>query len=44
MDHPEKYVSLLVEQKNDDEQRAESDEENWQDTFDWKNFFLCIML
>ena len=34
MGDPEKYVSLLVGQKNDDEQRAESDEENWHNTFD----------
>ena len=44
MDDPEKYVSLLVGQKNDDEQRAESDEENWHDPFDWErttqNYFL----
>ena len=35
MGDPEKYVSLLVGQNNDDEQRAESDEENLHDTFDW---------
>ena len=28
MDDPEKYVSLLVGQKNDDEQRSELDEDN----------------
>ena len=28
VDDPEKYVSLLVGQKNDEEQRAERDEEN----------------
>ena len=36
MDDPEKYVSLLFGQKNDDEQRAESDEENWHNNFDWE--------
>ena len=36
MDDPEKYVSLLVGQKNNDEQQAESDEEYWHDTFDWE--------
>ncbi len=45
MDDPEKYVSLLVGQKNDDEQQAESDEKNWHDTFDWEqttqNYFLA---
>jgi hypothetical protein len=45
MDDPEKYVSLLVGQKNDDEQRAEPDEENWHDTFDWEltthNYFCA---
>ena len=42
---PEKYVSLLIGQKGDDEQRAESDEENHHDTSDAKqttqNFFLA---
>ena len=41
MDDPEKYVSLLVGQKNDDEQH----EENWHDTFDWErtthNYYLA---
>ena len=45
MDDPEKYVSLLVGQKNDDEQRAESDEENYHDPFEagqtTQNFFLA---
>ena len=45
MDDPEKYVSLLVGQKNDDEQRAESDEENYHDPFKWEqtmqNYFLA---
>ena len=36
MDDPEKYVSLLIGQKGDDEQRAESDEENHHDTSDAK--------
>ena len=34
IDDPKNYVTLLVRQKNDDEQRAESDEENWHNTFD----------
>ena len=42
---PEKYVALLIGQKNDDEQRAESDEENYHDTFDaeqtTQNYFLA---
>ena len=42
---PLKYVSLLIGQKNDDEQRAESDEENYHDTFEAEqtaqNFFLA---
>ena len=45
MDDPEKYFSLLVGKNNDDEHRAESDEENWHDTFDWErttqNYFLA---
>ena len=45
MDDPEKYVTLFVGQKNDDEQRAKLDEENWHDTFDWErttqNYFLA---
>ena len=45
MDDPEKYVTLLVGQKNDDEQRAERDEENYHDPFDWEqttqNYFLA---
>ena len=36
MDDPDKYVTLLVGQKNDDEQRAKLDEENWHNTFDWE--------
>ena len=32
VDDPEKYVSLLIGQKGDDEQRAESNEENHHDT------------
>ena len=31
---PEKYVSLLIGQKNDEEQRAESDEENYHEPFE----------
>jgi hypothetical protein len=30
---PEKYVSLLIGQKDDEEQRAESDEENYHEPF-----------
>ena len=45
MDGPEKYVTLLVGQCNDKEQRAERDEENWHDTLDWErttqNYFLA---
>ena len=48
LDDPEKYVSLLVVQKSDDEQLAESDEENWHKDFDWEKcprriIFLRIM-
>jgi len=39
-----KYVSLLVGQLDDEEQRAERDEENYHDTSEWdqttQNFFL----
>ena len=39
-----KYVSLLVGQMDDEEQRAERDEENYHDTSEWeqttKNYFL----
>ena len=45
VDDPEKYVSLLIGQKGDDEQRAESDEENYRDPFEaeqtTQNFFLA---
>jgi hypothetical protein len=45
MDDPEKYVSLLIGQKNDEEQRTESDEENYHDPFEaeqtTQNFFLA---
>ena len=45
VDDPEKYVSLLIGQKNDEEQRAESDEENYYDPFEaeqtTQNFFLA---
>ena len=45
IEDPEKYVSLLVGQKNDEEQQAESDEENYHDNSNWdqttKNYFLA---
>ena len=45
IDDPEKYVTLLVGQKNDDEQRAESDEENYHEPFELEqttqNYFLA---
>ena len=45
IDDPEKYVTLLVGQKKDDEQRAELDEENYHDPFEagqtTQNFFLA---
>ena len=41
---PEKYVSFLVGQVDDEEQRAERDEENYHDTSEWEqttmNYFL----
>ena len=41
---PEKYVSLLVCQIDDEEQRAERDEENYHDCSEWEqttqNYFL----
>jgi len=44
MDDPEKYVSLLVGQKDDDEQQEELDEENYHDPFEaeqtTQNYFL----
>ena len=44
IDDPTKYVSLLVGQMDDEEQRSEKDEENYQDLSGWerttKNFFL----
>ena len=44
IDDPGKYVSLLVGQMDDDEQRAETDEENYHDRSGWeqtmKNYFL----
>ena len=44
IDDPKKYVSLLVGQMDDEEQRAENDKENYQDLSGWerttKNFFL----
>jgi hypothetical protein len=45
IDDPEKYVSLLVGQMDDDEQRAETDEENYHDPSErertTKNYFLA---
>ena len=45
VEDPLKYVSLLIGQKNDEEQRAESDEENYYDPFEaeqtTQNFFLA---
>ena len=44
IDDPKKYVSLLVGQMDDEEQRAEKDEENYHDCSEWeqttKNYFL----
>ena len=41
---PGKYVTLLVGQCNDEDQRAEADEENWHNNSAWerttKNYFL----
>ena len=45
VDDPEKYVSLLIGQKNDEEKWAESDEENYHDPFEAEQttqiFFLA---
>ena len=45
MDDPGKDVTLLIGQKNDEEQRAESDEENYHNPFEGyqttQNFFLA---
>ena len=45
MDDPEKYVTLLVGQCNDEEQRAAADEENWHISSPWErtmqNYFLA---
>ena len=45
VDDPLKYVSLLIGQKNDEEQRADSDEENYHNPFEaeqtTQNFFLA---
>jgi hypothetical protein len=45
VDDPVKYVSLLIGQKDDEEQRAESDEENYHDPFEAEqekqNYFLA---
>ena len=47
VDDPGKYVSLLIGQKDNEEQRAESDEENYHDPFEaeqtMQNFSLRIM-
>jgi hypothetical protein len=41
---PTKYVSLVVGQLDDEEQRAETDEENYYDCSEWEqttqNYFL----
>jgi hypothetical protein len=43
--NPGKYVNLLVGQQNDEDQRAETDEENYYDSLPWDqktmNFFLA---
>jgi hypothetical protein len=45
MDDPEKYVTLLVGQSNDEEQQEDADEENHHDNFSWEqtmqNYFLA---
>ena len=45
MSNPGKYVNLLVGQQSKEDQRAESDEENYYDDSSWeqktKNFFLA---
>ena len=45
VDDPGKYVSLLIGQKDDEEQQAESDEENYHNPFEaeqsTQNFFLA---
>ena len=42
--NPGKYVSLLVGQKNNEDQRAETDKENYYDSLPWDqktmNFFM----
>ena len=47
VDDPGKYVSLLIGQKDDEEQREESNEENYHDPFKaeqtTQNFSLRIM-
>ena len=44
IEDPGKYVSLLVGQMDDEEQRAEKDEENYHDCSEWEqttqNYFL----
>ncbi len=43
--NPGKYVNLLVGQQNDEDQRAETDKENYYNSLPWdqktKNFFLA---
>ena len=39
---PEKYVSLFIGQKDDEEQRAESDEENYHGTNN-AEIFSCVL-
>ena len=45
MDYPEKCVTLLVGQSNDEEQLEDADEENHHDNFAWEqttqNYFLA---
>jgi hypothetical protein len=45
VDHPVKYVQLMIGQKGEDEQREESDEENYWPPFEaeqeTQNFFLA---
>ena len=45
MDDPERYVTLLVRQSNDEEQQALADEENYHNNSAWEqttqNYFLA---
>ena len=45
VEYPPKYVGLLIGQKDDEEQRAETDEENYYDPFEGEqakqNYFLA---